>query len=122
MIKRCVDDKVPFTCCLPGSDEQLFPARIRSIRAMLDAGLRVSLHSDDPAMHGTDPGRVYMLAGEELGLDVDGAVQLVMTAVDSAWIDDAERESIRRSFVAEIAQLRERLTSSSADAGIAGRQ
>ncbi|MPY97048.1 MAG: adenosine deaminase [Actinophytocola sp.] len=124
VVRRCQAAGVPITCCLPGSNPTLRPARVASIRAMLDLGLRVSLHSDDPAMHGADPGEVYVGAAAALGLGVEDAIQLCLTAVDSAWIDDAERVTLRRSFTTEIerlrAQLRPAATATSVPAAGAG--
>ncbi|MEV0705081.1 adenosine deaminase [Saccharopolyspora sp. NPDC050389] len=108
-LARCRDAAVPFTVCEPGSNEARLPKRRESIRAMIDAGLPVSLHSDDPAMHGADPGDVYVGAVTALGLDVDGAIDLCLAAVDAAWLDDTERRELRSAFRQEIAGLRDRL-------------
>jgi len=112
VMTRCRDAGVAFTCCLPGSNPRLRAGRVRSIRTMLDLGLRVSLHSDDPAMHGANPGEVYAYAGTALRLDADEAVALCMTALDSAWLDDDERVELRRSFLADISRLRGELPES----------
>ncbi len=76
---------------------------------MIDAGLPVSLHSDDPAMHGADPGEVYIGAVTALGLDVDGAIDLCLAAVDAASLDGTDRRDLRRSFQQQIADLHAQL-------------
>lgn len=105
VVARCRDSGVPFTCCLPGSNPTLRPARIASIRSMIDAGLPVSMHSDDPAMHRTTPAAVYELAAQSLDLDTGQMSQLSLAALDAAWLDDTERRELRGTFQAEIDAL-----------------
>ncbi|SEF00511.1 adenosine deaminase family protein [Ruania alba] len=105
VVQRCRDAGVPFTCCLPGSNPVLRPARIESIRTMLELGLPVSLHSDDPAMHGANPGEVYTFAAEVLGLGIAEVGALALAAVDATWLDDTERSALRSEFQAEIDRL-----------------
>jgi len=108
-LRRCREAGVPFTCCQPGSNAQRLPARRRSIEAMIAAGLPVSIHSDDPAMHGSDLGQVYVDAFEALGVDTDAAVDLCLAALDASWLDDTERRELRREFLDEIDVLLEAL-------------
>ena len=105
VVSRCRDSGVPFTVCLPGSNPALLPDRIASIRSMMDAGLPVSLHSDDPTMHRTTPGEVYQLGASGLGLDVAAMADLALAALDAAWLDDGERGELRTAFEREMADL-----------------
>lgn len=105
VVSRFQDAGIPFTCCLPGSNPTLRPARVASIRRMISAGLPVSLHSDDPTMHRTTPGAVYAMAAESLELDPTEMVELALAAVDAAWLDDTERRELRGSFQREINAL-----------------
>lgn len=109
VVARCRAEQIPFTCCLPGSNPALRPARIDSIRTMLDEGLAVSLHTDDPTMHRTTPGAMYELARSSLGLSVNEMVDLSYTALDAAWLDEAERRELRGSFERETEDLRAEL-------------
>ncbi|HLS15112.1 MAG TPA: adenosine deaminase [Beutenbergiaceae bacterium] len=109
VVARCRTEQIPFTCCLPGSNPTLRPARIDSIRTMLDEGLAVSLHTDDPAMHRTTPGEVYELARRGLELSVEQMVDLSYAALDAAWLDADERGELRRSFQRETEDLRAEL-------------
>ncbi|TWD75127.1 aminodeoxyfutalosine deaminase [Kribbella amoyensis] len=66
--------------------------------AMVDAGLVVTINSDDPPMFGTDLTNEYMVASELLDLDEQGAAELARTAVRESFADDA----VKASLLAEI--------------------
>lgn len=105
VVARCRDSGVPFTVCLPGSNPVLRPDRVASISAMMAAGLPISLHSDDPAMHRTTPGEVYQLGASSLGLEPQAMADLALSALDAAWLDDGERRELRTAFQQESAAL-----------------
>jgi aminodeoxyfutalosine deaminase len=63
-----------------------------------EAGVTVTINSDDPPMFGTDLNREYAVAAELLGLDETGVVDLARTAVRVSFADDA----IKASVLAEI--------------------
>jgi len=62
--------------------------------AMVDAGLVVTINSDDPPMFGTDLTNEYVVASELLGLDEQGAAELARTAVRVSFAEDAVKESL----------------------------
>lgn len=51
------------------------------LRAFRDAGVTVTINSDDPPMFGTDLNREYDVAADLLGLDEAGVAELARTAV-----------------------------------------
>ena len=55
------------------------------IRAMRDAGVVVTVNSDDPPMFGTTLGREYEIAARLLDLDEDGVADLALAAVDASF-------------------------------------
>lgn len=55
------------------------------IRAIADAGVIVTVNSDDPPMFGTTLNREYAIAARLLGLDVAGVAELARTAVRVSW-------------------------------------
>lgn len=61
--------------------------------AMLDAGLLVTLNSDDPPMFGTDLTGEYQRA-HEMGIDAEGLAGLARNAVTAAFLDDAPRSTL----------------------------
>ncbi|TDO52419.1 aminodeoxyfutalosine deaminase [Kribbella sp. VKM Ac-2527] len=66
--------------------------------AMVDAGLVVTINSDDPPMFGTDLTNEYVVASELLGLDEQGAAELARTAVRVSFAED----SVKNAVIAEI--------------------
>jgi aminodeoxyfutalosine deaminase len=58
------------------------------IRAFRDAGVTVTVNSDDPPMFGTTLNREYEIAADLLGLDETGVADLARTAVRASFADD----------------------------------
>ena len=80
------------------------------IGAMIDAGLDVSISSDDPPMFNTDIGREYVLAGTELGWGPDTARTFVLKTAEAAFLADAERAELVRRLGCEIDAMPAHLT------------
>jgi aminodeoxyfutalosine deaminase len=55
------------------------------IRDFVDAGVRVTVNSDDPPMFGTTLNREYVIAAELLGLDESGVAALARQAVEASY-------------------------------------
>jgi adenosine deaminase len=68
------------------------------LRAMRDAGLLVTINTDDPAMMDHDLGREYRLAGEAFDLDLEELRQLAVEGIESTWLDDSDRRALRAEF------------------------
>ena len=59
------------------------------IRTFRDAGVTITVSSDDPPMFGTTLNREYEIAADLLGLDETGIADLARTAVRVSFADDA---------------------------------
>jgi aminodeoxyfutalosine deaminase len=70
------------------------------IRVFRDAGVVVTVNSDDPPMFGTTLSREYEIAAGLLGLDEDGVRDLALAAVDAAFLDDVAKASLRAEITA----------------------
>ncbi|WP_225800114.1 adenosine deaminase [Streptomyces sp. NK15101] len=57
------------------------------IRQMVDAGVLVTVNSDDPPMFGTDLNNEYAVAARLLGLDERGVAALAKNAVEASFLD-----------------------------------
>ena len=68
------------------------------IRQMVDAGLLVTVNSDDPPMFGTELSREYEVAAKLLGLDERGVAELAKNAVEASYLD----AEAKRALIAEI--------------------
>ncbi|MEQ8966483.1 MAG: adenosine deaminase [Azospirillaceae bacterium] len=78
----------------PGSNVAtgLYPDRSRHpFPALRDAGVRVTLNSDDPPYFDTSLGREYAEAAALYGLEDDDLLGLTRTAIAAAFVDDATR-------------------------------
>ncbi|MFB7936970.1 adenosine deaminase [Streptomyces sp. NPDC056049] len=64
------------------------------IRAMVDAGVLVTVNSDDPPMFGTDLNNEYAVAARLLGLDERGVAGLAKNAVEASFLDPAGKERL----------------------------
>ena len=68
------------------------------LRALWDAGVLVSVNTDDPGFFGCDLTGEYAIAGGLLGLDRDGYARLARNSVDSSFAPEALKESLRREI------------------------
>lgn len=64
------------------------------ITAFRDAGVVITVNSDDPPMFGTTLNREYEIAAELLDLDEDGVRDLAKAAVRAAFLDDASKDAL----------------------------
>ncbi|MGW4053738.1 adenosine deaminase [Streptomyces sp. NPDC004779] len=64
------------------------------IRAMVDAGVLVTVNSDDPPMFGTDLNNEYAVAARLLELDERGVAGLAKNAVEASFLDPAGKERL----------------------------
>ena len=89
---RLVRGRIPLTVC------PLSNVRLRVVGSlaehplprMLDAGLRASLHSDDPAFFGGGIADVYRAAAAEMPLDRRRVWRLLRNSLESAFWEPAE--------------------------------
>ncbi|GHH86555.1 aminodeoxyfutalosine deaminase [Streptomyces sulfonofaciens] len=68
------------------------------LKKLVDAGVLVTINSDDPPMFGTDLNNEYAVAARLLGLDEQGVAGLARNAVEASFLDPAGKAAL----VAEI--------------------
>lgn len=71
------------------------------LRDMIEAGLLVTLNSDDPPMFGTSLSNEYLVAGRDLGLSPADLAALAANGVRASFLAEAEKEAL----LAEIAAV-----------------
>jgi adenosine deaminase len=64
------------------------------LRRFFDAGLKVTLGSDDPTFFGTSIGREYQNAHDKAGFTEAELLQLSRNAVEEAFVDEATRAKL----------------------------
>jgi aminodeoxyfutalosine deaminase len=74
------------------------------LRAFVDAGVVVTINSDDPPMFGTTLNREYQIAADLLGLDEAGLADLARTAVDVSFAPDDVKARVRREIDSALAE------------------
>jgi len=108
LLARLADARVPFNVC--PSSNVVIANRYRSLddhplRRMREAGLLVTVNTDDPAMTGADLGSEYRAVAEALGYRYDEMCRMAVEGIDATWLDTGEQAYLRRSFEDTIAQL-----------------
>ena len=68
------------------------------LRQMYDAGVNVTINSDDPPMFGTTLNREYEIAADLLGLDERGIAELAKKAVGATFLADADKAALSREI------------------------
>ncbi|WP_377271195.1 adenosine deaminase [Peterkaempfera sp. SMS 1(5)a] len=76
------------------------------IRQMVEAGLLVTVNSDDPPMFGTDLNTEYGVAARLLGLDEAGVAALAKNAVEASFMGAADRARLTAEIDAHLAGWR----------------
>lgn len=109
LVASCVESQIAFTVC-PTTTEYTtvwrdLSAPDHAIRQMSEAGLKLMVNSDDPAMFVSDLGNEYVRLHREMGLSLDTLAEMALNGIDAAWIDDATKAALRADWSAEIDTL-----------------
>jgi aminodeoxyfutalosine deaminase len=125
---RCVEDpqllaylrehQVPLEIC-PTSNVRLgvYPDFAdHPLRRLWDAGLYVTVNSDDPPLFETDLNREYQLLVDEFDFDADELEQVSLNALRATFAPAETKKGLEEQFRIEFARLRIE-TGSSSDSG-----
>lgn len=96
LVKRLADLGTVLEVC-PGSNVALnvfpdFPSH--PLRKLRDAGVRVTINSDDPPFFHTSLKREYELASSAFGFSDDEINAMTRTAIEAAFVDEATRAAL----------------------------
>jgi adenosine deaminase len=106
LVQQAKDLGIMFTCC-PSTTKYTTPHRDLShpshpIRRMKEAGLVVSINSDDPPMFHTDLNNEYVVALNELSFQPEDIKASVLATIDHAWVDDTTKRQWRSDWAPDI--------------------
>lgn len=96
LVRHLAEKQIPLTVC-PLSNVRLrvFPdLPSHNLKALLQRGLCVSLHSDDPAYFGGYVGDNYVAAQQALDLDAAQILTLAGNAIDASFLESAEKANL----------------------------
>lgn len=111
LLDEIVEMRLPLEVCpssnvrlgnAPGFDEH-------PIGQLLEAGVTLSVNSDDPPMFDTTLSREYALVGRHFELDAAALAGLSLAAVGHSFLEPEEREQMQASFARRAAELGERI-------------
>jgi adenosine deaminase len=75
------------------------------LREFLNFGIRTTVNSDDPSMFDTNINNEFIQLHQQLGFSIPELFQLSLNAIDSAFISDYEKKSLRDNFIKEYQSL-----------------
>lgn len=96
LVRRIADEGVVLECC-PGSNIALgvFASFAdHPLPALMQAGCRVTLNSDDPPHFHSTIGHEYDIARTHFGLDDTALLALTRTAIEAAFVDEETRATL----------------------------
>jgi adenosine deaminase len=80
------------------------------LRRLWDAGLLITVNSDDPPMFGTDLNREYEVLVDHFGFDADELERVSLNGLHASFLSPVEKARLEAEFRTEFARLREGLS------------
>jgi len=109
LLDEVVDRGVALTCC-PTSDieiSKVWPSLDQhSYPELRRRGVLATLNSDDPALLRHDLVAEYRTVAEQFGFDLGEMERIALDGAHAAWLDDADRATLRARIEAGIESLR----------------
>ncbi|NNL29134.1 MAG: adenosine deaminase [Acidimicrobiia bacterium] len=105
LVERLVADQIPLTVC-PLSNVKLAVVESMSdhpLATMIDAGLLVTINSDDPAYFGGYVGKNYEAVANALALDDSVMARLAKNSISASFLDDISKTSLLSEIDAYVA-------------------
>ena len=111
LVRHLVETQIPLTCC-PVSNIALkvFPDMAsHPIKRLMDAGVFVTVNSDDPPMFHTDVVNDYVQVADTFSLTAKDVEKLARNSFQATFLDTAAKARYLAQFDAEVANLRSEL-------------
>lgn len=108
LTRRVAEAQVPLDVC-PNSNILIANAfeslAEHPFRRMREAGLLVTLNTDDPAMTDLDLGKEYRSVAAALRFSFEEMCRIALDGVEATWLDPVDKAALRSRFEREIAAL-----------------
>lgn len=108
LMERVADARIPLDVC-PTSNIAIanrYPTLAdHPFRAMREAGLLVTINTDDPAMTDADLGSEYRAVGEAFGYSFGEMCTIATEGIEATWLSADEQRALRAQFEREIAAI-----------------
>jgi adenosine deaminase len=104
VVELAKDRRLVFEVCLTSNLQSGVVAEIAShpLPMMIEAGLQVTLNSDDPGVSGITLSGEYALARRELGLSLQTLHGLILAASQASFLPAREKKALEASLQEEI--------------------
>jgi adenosine deaminase len=104
LVERLAAEGIVLEVC-PGSNIALdvyLDFNAHPLRRLRDAGVRVTINSDDPPFFGTSLAREYDIAADEMGFSRQEIDAMTRTALEAAFVDEDTRARLLDRFDAYV--------------------
>lgn len=111
LIDRLVKSQIPLTVC-PVSNIALkvFPnMAAHPIKRLMDAGVKVTINSDDPPMFHANVVDNYIQVADTFNLTADDMEKLARNSFEATFMDDATSSDYLKEFTSKVSSLRTEL-------------
>ena len=104
LVERLVKERIPLTMCpLSNQKLQVVPdLRDHNLAELMDAGVLVTVNSDDPAYFGGYVGDNYLAVAETLDLSRDQIVQLALNSIEASFLPENRKAALREEIAAYV--------------------
>jgi adenosine deaminase len=96
LIKQLIDKDIALEVC-PTSNilAGIYPSfKDHPLRQLKDAGVKITLNSDDPGLFGNSVGAEYQIAKDEFGFTDQELLETTRNAIEASFVDDLTRKSL----------------------------
>lgn len=107
ILRKVVDLQIPFEVCPTSNIETRVTTEFKQhpIRKLVDAGVLVTVNSDDPTFFHTSVTNEFERLHSELNFSWDEIKTLCLNGVKSSFLTDTKKEAMLSQFEAELVKL-----------------
>ena len=105
LVRRLARDRIPLTMC-PLSNQKLKVVpdlADHNLKELMDAGVLVTVNSDDPAYFGGYVADNYLAIAEALDLSRDDLARLALNSIEASFLPDDRKSALREEVATYVA-------------------